>query len=271
MRSAGPSPRKARHRLRDLEGVADGPAQRGFHAGDEGPGADAVLLAEGDHGSGGFASPPVLHEGAGACLDVEDERVGPFGDLLGHDRAGDQRDRLDRPGHVAQRVQPRSAGARPPSRGDDALACRSAIFALLRFAWQPGIDSSLSRVPPVCPRPRPDSWGRPRRSWLPAARAPGSPCRRRPRWSACRRSAWGGCQVEGFAGGDHLPVQARSSARSKPVEVDRHQQGGHLLVGDLAGRVGGEGPADFRLGQRPCVVPLDADQRDDVKQAGSFS
>ena len=26
-------------------------------------------------------------------------------------------------------------------------------------ARHPGMDSSLSRVPPVCPRPRPDSWG----------------------------------------------------------------------------------------------------------------
>ena len=31
--------------------------------------------------------------------------------------------------------------------------------SLLSAARQPGIDSSLSRVPPVCPSPRPDSCG----------------------------------------------------------------------------------------------------------------
>ena len=35
-----------------------------------------------------------------------------------------------------------------------------AIISLLdSVARQPGIDSSLSRVPPVCPSPRPDSCG----------------------------------------------------------------------------------------------------------------
>ena len=33
------------------------------------------------------------------------------------------------------------------------------ISSLDSAARQPGIDSSLSRVPPVWPRPRPDSWG----------------------------------------------------------------------------------------------------------------
>ncbi len=47
----------------------------------------------------------VLHERARADLHVEHERVGALGDLLAHDRAGDQRDRLDRAGDVAQRVE----------------------------------------------------------------------------------------------------------------------------------------------------------------------
>lgn len=33
------------------------------------------------------------------------------------------------------------------------------ISSLDSSARQPGIDSSLSRVPPVWPRPRPESWG----------------------------------------------------------------------------------------------------------------
>ncbi len=35
----------------------------------------------------------------------------------------------------------------------------ASISSLERRARQPGIDSSLSRVPPVWPRPRPESWG----------------------------------------------------------------------------------------------------------------
>ena len=33
------------------------------------------------------------------------------------------------------------------------------ISSPVRSARQPGMDSSLSKVPPVCPSPRPDSWG----------------------------------------------------------------------------------------------------------------
>ena len=47
----------------------------------------------------------VLHERAAADLDVEHQRAGALGDLLAHDRRGDQRDRLDGAGHVAQRVE----------------------------------------------------------------------------------------------------------------------------------------------------------------------
>jgi len=36
----------------DFERVADGAAERGVHAGDEGPGSDVVLFADGDHGAG---------------------------------------------------------------------------------------------------------------------------------------------------------------------------------------------------------------------------
>jgi hypothetical protein len=62
--------------------------------------------AELDHGLGQLAGVgEVLHERAGADLHVQHQRAGALGDLLAHDRAGDQRDRLDRAGDVAQRVQ----------------------------------------------------------------------------------------------------------------------------------------------------------------------
>ena len=55
-----------------------------------------------------------------------------------------------------------SAGARPEPAAQTTAPIVSSwrrIRSLVRFACQPGMDSSLSRVPPVWPRPRPDSWG----------------------------------------------------------------------------------------------------------------
>jgi len=56
----------------------------------------------------------------------------------------------------------RSAGARPePAAHTTAPAARStpSISSAESEARQPGMDSSLSSVPPVWPRPRPDSCG----------------------------------------------------------------------------------------------------------------
>jgi hypothetical protein len=43
----------------------------------------------------------IFHEGAATDLDVEHDRVGATGDLLGHDAGGDQRIVVDGGGHVA--------------------------------------------------------------------------------------------------------------------------------------------------------------------------
>jgi hypothetical protein len=63
-------------------------------------------------------------------------------------------------------------------------------------------------------------------------------------------------EIEALARGDHLPGPGPELARGEAVEVDRHQQRGHLLVRHLAGRVGREQPADLPVGQRPYVVAL---------------
>ena len=93
-------------RLDDLESVAGGPAQRGRHVGEQGHGRQSGVTAQPDHGLGqptGVLG--VLHERPAAHLDVQHQRAGAFGDLLAHDRRGDQRDGLDRAGDVTQRVQ----------------------------------------------------------------------------------------------------------------------------------------------------------------------
>lgn len=55
-----------------------------------------------------------------------------------------------------------SAGARPSPAAQMTAPVSPrtrSISSLDSSARQPGMDSSLSRVPPVWPRPRPDSWG----------------------------------------------------------------------------------------------------------------
>ena len=55
-----------------------------------------------------------------------------------------------------------SAGASPSPAAQTTAPTDSSwatISSLESAARQPGIDSSLSRVPPVWPSPRPDSWG----------------------------------------------------------------------------------------------------------------
>ena len=92
--------------LADLVGVADREAERGVHVGEECGRRDAGVGAERHHRPGELAGAvDVLHEGARAELHVEHERVGALGDLLRHDARGDERDRLDGSGDVAERVE----------------------------------------------------------------------------------------------------------------------------------------------------------------------
>ena len=135
----------------------------------------------------------LLHERAAAHLHVEHERLGALGDLLRHDRAGDERDRLDRAGDVAQRVElavgRRQVGAgRVDHRADVAEDLRAPRRPR---AWIASRGSSPScRWSRRCGRgPARRSAARPRRTPRRAARAPARSCRRPRRWSACRRSA----------------------------------------------------------------------------------
>ena len=86
-----------------------------------------------------------------------------LGELLGQDRGDDQRDRLDRAGRVAHRVQAAVGGREVAGLADDraaglahhaADAPRSTASTRSR-----GSQSSLSSVPPVWPSPRPEIIG----------------------------------------------------------------------------------------------------------------
>ena len=66
---------------------------------------------------------------------------------------------------------------------------------------------------------------------------------------------------EHLAGVDHRLGPAARLGRVHPVQEDRHGQGGHLLVGDVAAGVRGDHPVDLLVGQPPAV-PLGDDHID---------
>ena len=101
-------------------------------------------------------------ERAAAGLHVEHQAVESLGQLLGHDAGGDERDRLDRAGDVAQRVEPlvgRRDLGRLPQHGAAEPVDLGPRLRSERLVRNPGMDSSLSSVPPVWPSPRPDIIG----------------------------------------------------------------------------------------------------------------
>jgi hypothetical protein len=72
-----------------------------IHVGQQRSGLHSVRLAEPDHRLGQLTRGVESgQERARTDLDVQDESLGPFSDLLGHDRRRDQRYRLNRSGHV---------------------------------------------------------------------------------------------------------------------------------------------------------------------------
>ena len=93
-----------------------------------------------------------LHERPRARLHVEQDQVGVHGELLRHHARGDQRDRRHGRGGVAQGVQlPVGRDEVRDCGGDGAPDIRTwpAISSGDRSVRIPGIDSSLSSVPPV--------------------------------------------------------------------------------------------------------------------------
>ena len=208
----------------------------------------------------------VAHERAAADLDVQHQRPGALGDLLGHDRAGDQRDRLHRPGDVAQRVQLAvGRGQALPGRADDAADRRAAWRATRRPAGRPASRGWT----PACPGCRR------------CGRARGRTAAARPRRSAatsgarisetlsptppveCLSTVGAGtaAQVKPLAGADHRVGPGPQLGVAEPAEEDRHEHGRHLLVGDLALGIGADQPADVVAGERQAVA-LGADQVD---------
>ena len=251
-----------------LDRVADRAAQRDIHPGQQRPGTHAVLLAEGDHRLGELARPLVAgHERAAADLDVEDERAGSLGDLLGHDRAGDERDGLDRPGDVAQRVEPAVGGGQAGAgRADHAAGAGQHGERLVRGqrGTEPGdrlelVQGAAGVAEAAAGQLRHRGTARrdERREDQAdlVAHSPG-------RVLVHGGPADGG-QVQPVPRGDHGRGPGPQLGAVKTTEVDRHQQRGHLLVGDLVPGVRLEQPPDVVVGE-PLPVPFGPDERDRV-------
>jgi hypothetical protein len=259
-------------RLGDLDGVAGRQAQRRGHVGEQSDGVHPGVGAEGDHGLGQLAGGlERLHEGARADLDVEHQCAGALGDLLGHDRRRDQRDRLDRAGHVAQGVELLVCGREPVTCRADHCPDGLELGEHLLVGEQrppPGDRLELvERAAGVAQAP-------------PRQLGYGDPARRDERRERQRdlvtdtpggvlvgRGARQSRKIHPLPGRDHRAGPAADLAAVHPVEQDRHRQGRHLLVGHLAARVGVDHPVDLAVAELTSIT-LGDDHLDGVVLAG---
>ena len=192
----------------------------------------------------------------------------PSAIFLRHDRAGDERDRLDRRRHVAQGVelavgrrQARARRAAMIAPTDRSCATASALVSIAR---QPGDRLHLVERPAGVAEAAPAELGHGRAAVrderderqrdLVADAAGGVLVDGRP---ADRR------QVEPLAGVDHRLGPLGQLGRLHPLEQDRHAQRRRLLVGDRARRVALDEEADL-LARQAAAVTLRAEHVEDV-------
>ena len=244
--------------LGDLERVADRSTEGRVHRAQERPHLEPVVTAEANHRPGELGGPvPVGHESARADLHVQDERLGPLGDLLGHDRPGDERDRLHGPGHVAKCVELAiRRGKAGTGRADDAAD----LFELGEHlaVGQLGAPSGdrlqlvegatgVAEPPSRQLRHRGSAGGHERRQYerhLVADATGRVLVDRGPRQAG---------EVHPLPGGDDRGCPPGQLGDREPTKEDRHQEGGDLLVRDRAGDVGIDDPVDLGAGELAAV------------------
>src|SRR5690606_34155500 len=264
----GPAAGQDLEGLADLEGVARGQAEGGGHVGEQGDGPDAVVGAQTDHGGGQFASVlEGLHEGAAADLDVQDQRAGALGDLLGHDGGGDQRDRLHGAGDVAEGVELLVGGGQAVAGGadDGADLVEDAQHLLVGEQCAPAGDG-LQLVE------RASGVAEAAAGELGDGGAAGGDQRGEregdlvtdPSGAVLVGGGPGqGGEVHALAAGDHRGGPAGDLPAVHPVEQDGHGEGRHLLVGHLPAGLRVDDPVDLLVAEF-TAVPLGADDGDGV-------
>ena len=172
-------------------------------------------------------------------LHVQHQPAAALGQLLAHDAGGDQRDatrpwrsrRAGRRACVGRRDVGGLAddGAARPSRSTRRNSSRD------RSVRKPGMDSSLSSVPPVWPRPRPDIIG----TGTPHAATSGASTSddlvAHAAGGVLVHLACPGCPTRSSAAaGAHHRVGQRGGLRGvHAAQVHGHQQRRHLVIGNL--------------------------------------
>ena len=255
-----------------LEGVADLSSQRHGHVGEQRARGDPRVASEVDHRAGKLArGVQVLHEGTRSDLDVQDEGSRALGDLLAHDGAGDERDRLDGRRDVAQGIKLLVRGRQArTSRADDRTAAGPQLghdLIVAQLGAPPGdrleLVEGAARVPQASARELRDGHAeardqrRQRQRNLVAHAARGV--------LVGRRLTDAG-KIHARARADHRVRPAGNLAPVHAAQENRHGQGGHLLVLDDALRVGVDRPVDLVGGQHSPIA-LDADDVNGIKES----
>jgi len=99
-----------------------------------------------------------LHERATAQLDIQHQSLRSGGQFFAQDRGGNQINAVHRTGDIADRIEPPIRRGDAAGGGNDSRANIGDDLPELGLAYV-GLASSLSSVPPVWPRPRPETIG----------------------------------------------------------------------------------------------------------------
>ncbi|CAB4966772.1 unannotated protein [freshwater metagenome] len=253
-------------RLAHLERIADREPEGHVHRGDEGTRVDPRIEPDLHHR---LSEQPRLrrvgHESTRPGLHVEHQSPGAFGDLLAHDARCDERDRLDRAGHIAQRIELLVGGGEArASRADDAAGGTQHFEHLIVREVRPPAADRLELVERAA-------------GMAQAAAAElrhGSAARRDDRHEregdlvadpAGRVLVDGRTlkrrEVHPLARANHRVGPAHDLCLVHAIEEDRHREGGHLLLGNDASHIGIDHPVDL-LGAQRAPITLGPDDVD---------
>ncbi|CCI52153.1 hypothetical protein BN13_150014 [Nostocoides jenkinsii Ben 74] len=252
-----------------LDGVAGGQPQWCRHIRQQRNGFDAGVGAEVDHRASELAGVvDVLHERPRADLDVENERPGALGDLLGHDRGGDQRDGLDGPRDIAQRIQ---LLIRRGQAGAGRADHRAHVVELgeHRLIGHPGLPTAdrLQLVEGAAGVAEP-ATGQLRHGHPEHRDERGERQRDLVADTAGRVFVGSGVlergKVHALARLDHRVGPRCDLATGHPIEQDSHVERRHLLLRDHTSRVGVDHPPDLLVRQL-ALVTLGNDDVDGIE------
>ena len=207
-----------------------------------------------------------LHKGAGADLDVQQQRVHALGQLLAHDGGGNQRDAFDGAGGVTEGVNLAVGRDQLLGLPDHGAAGAAHCFLELldgEFGVEAGNGFQLVQRSAGVPQAAARDHGH--------RMAGGGHQRRQHQAGLVAHAAGrvlidlGGRQVAEIDAGARLHVKFGEVGQlgiRQRLETDRHQKGGHLVIGHFAAGVALDHHGQFFAAQF-CPVTLFTDDVDD--------